>query len=449
LTLSHETTDQTRTASRFARVVPLAFMTYSLAFLDRNNYGYAAGGMTAKLHLSPNNVGLLAAMFFVGYSLFQIPSTGYAAKRSVRWVVFWALILWGVLSSLTGVIENVGLLYVDRLALGAVEGVVLPAMLVYLTRWFTKPERSRANSLLMVGNPLTMMYASALSGFLIQYFDKHLIGSRQGWQMMFILEGLPSILWAFVWLAIAKDHPSQARWLTSDEADAIQAKLDREQAEVAHVRDYWAAFSDIRVVLLSVMFFFFSAPAYAFMFWMPTIMKSATGRGMGAVGLMLVIPYGIAALALVVVSWISDKTLHRKIFVWGSHLVGATAWLVVAIAGTEHFAIGFIALAVVCCCMYTPTSPQWAWMAEMFPRNVIGESMALVNSAGALGGLIGTYMVGFLLIHFQTNKAAFIFQAGCFTVAAILAASVRSTVKKAKRLQGVQDASPALQGTIG
>ncbi|HZK79602.1 MAG TPA: MFS transporter, partial [Humisphaera sp.] len=289
----------TRLGLRFAHVVPLAFITYSLAFLDRNNFGYASVGMTQTLKLTNQMSALLPAVFFIGYFLFQIPTAYYASKYSVRWLVFWSLVAWGVLSSLAGVIHSTPWLIVDRLLLGSVEGVVLPAMLVYLTRWFSKRERSRANSFLMLANPVTMTYASAASGFIIDYFDTHHVLRFKGWQWMFIVEGIPSVLWAGIWVMLAKDRPADCKWLTVPEADAVQRKLDAEQTEIPGVKSYWTAFTDSRVILLTLMYIFFNAAGYAFMFWMPKIVKAQTGTSSGKAGLLVAIPYLVACFTIV------------------------------------------------------------------------------------------------------------------------------------------------------
>jgi sugar phosphate permease len=319
-TIDSET--DTRLGLRFSHVVPLAFITYSLAFLDRNNFGYASVGMTETLKLSKNMSAMMPAIFFIGYALFQIPTANYASKHSVRWLMFWSLIAWGALSSLFGVIHSVGWLVVDRLLLGAVEGVVLPAMLVFLTRWFSRRERSRANSFLMLANPVTMTYASAASGFIIEYFDKHHVLQLKGWQWMFIVEGVPSVLWAVLWVILAKDRPSQSHWLAPNEANAIQRKLDAEQADIPGVKNYWAAFKDRRVILLTIMYLFFNAAGYTYMLWMPKIIKAASGTGSGNAGLLMAVPYLVACFTIVGISWISDRLMKRKVFVWGSHLVG-------------------------------------------------------------------------------------------------------------------------------
>ncbi|HZL34339.1 MAG TPA: MFS transporter [Tepidisphaeraceae bacterium] len=424
-TLSYAVDDPTRVASRFSHVVPLAFVTYSLAFLDRVNYGYAeAAGMAHTLGIGPKTAAMLPALFFPGYCLLQIPAANWASRRNVKWLVFYALLLWGLLSGLTGILTNVKLLMADRLVLGAVEGVVLPAMLVYLTRWFTKPQRSRANALLILANPVTMMFASLVSGLLITHFNVHKFAGFEGWQMMFLAEGVPSIIWAFLWLFLADERPGEARWLAPAESQAVQQQLDDEQRELKHVPNYWAAFADRRVVIWSLMYLCFSAAAYGFMFWLPTILKARAAPNSRAWIIYATIPYFLGMFSMMLVSWASDRSLQRRPYVAGSMFVGCAAFCVSFLAGPQHFWIAFAGLIVVGSCIYTPCGPIWAWMSDLLPRNVVGESMALVNTAGAVGGFLGSYFVG-VLTSPGHPAPGFAVMAACFAAAGVLAMIVR------------------------
>ena len=257
-------------------------------------------------------------------------------------------------------------------------------------------------------------------------FDVHPVGRFHGWQMMFIVEGLPSLLWAGLWLALAAERPSEAKWLAPSQAAALQERLDAEQRDVSAVRNYRVAFSDRRVVTLAAMYFFFSASSYGLTMYLPQIVEEGTRRGVAAAGLLLAIPYLLAAFSMSAVGYLSDRTLKRKPFVWGSMAVGCAAFTSLYIAGSNHFWLAAIALIVVCSCLYTPCGPLWAWMGDMLPRNVVGESMALVNSVGALGGWVGVNLVGDLKSHFNSTGPAFIFLAACFASAGILALAVRT-----------------------
>ena len=424
--------DATRSGARFARVLPLAFVTYGLAYFDRVNYGYGvAGGLATTLHMSEKTSSLVLALFFAGYVLFQIPGAGYAERHSAKRLVFWALILWGILCAVQGLVWNAWSLAVTRTLLGVVESVVFPAMLVYLTHWFTRRERSRANALLIVGNPLTMASVSVISGFLIDYFDRHRVLGLQGWQMMFVLEGVPSIVWAFIWLAVADDRPADARWLTRTEAAAVQNALDHEQRDIAPVKDYWSAFVDPRVLLMSLMYFCWSLGTYGFVFWLPKTVKDAYGSSNSVTGLLSAVPYFLAVFTMILVSHESDRRLSRKLFIWPAMLVGGVAFLVASVAGTGHFWWLFAALTIAGAAVYTPCGPLWALIAEMVPQSVVGESMALVNTAGAVGGFVGSYLVGLLTTIFKSDSAGFLFLAASLVAAGLIAASVQPKARRA------------------
>ena len=413
--------DLTRVGARFARVLPLAFVSYGLAYFDRVNYGYAeARGLNSTLHVNTQASSLLAALFFVGYTLFQIPGAAYASRRSAKKLVFWALIFWGLLCAAQGLAPNAWMLGAARTLLGVVESVVFPAMLVFLTHWFTKRERSRANTLLILGNPITMATVSVVSGFIIRYFDDHSVFGLQGWQMMFVVEGLPSIVWAAFWWVLADDRPADAGWLDKVEAAALQHKLELEQREIRPVTNYWAAFRDTRVILLSVMYFWWSLGTYGFVFWLPKTVKDGSGFGIAMTGVLCAVPYVLAIATMLIVSICSDRLLIRKIFIWPAMIVGGLAFVVACVAGPGHFWIAFGALAFAGASVYTPCGPLWAMIAEMVPKNVVGESMALVNSAGSLGGFVGTYAVGFLIGHFHSNTQAFLFLAGSLITAGLV-----------------------------
>src|SRR6185312_2988919 len=233
--------------SRWYRLIPVAFITYSLAYLDRANFGFAtAGGMATDLNITAATSSLLGSLFFLGYFFFQIPGALYAANKSSKKLIFWSLILWGLLAMATGMVSNIPLLIVIRFMLGVVESAVMPAMLILLSRWFTKAERSRANTFLILGNPVTILWMSILSGYLIR---------EVGWRWMFIWEGLPAIIWAFFWWKLVDDKPQTANWLTDQEKKDLDDELKAEQSGIKPVKDYWAAFKTRAVILLCFQYF--------------------------------------------------------------------------------------------------------------------------------------------------------------------------------------------------
>jgi sugar phosphate permease len=440
--------DSTRSALRFSRIIPLVFVTYGLAYFDRVNYGSAlAGGLDKTIGMTPAVSSLVLALFFVGYTAFQIPGAAYASRHSAKKLIFWALLLWGVLCVAQGLAKTVWMLAITRTLLGAVESVVFPGMLVFLTHWFTKRERSRANTLLILGNPLTMTVVSVVSGFLVDFFDRHAVFGLRGWQMMFVVEGFPSILWAGVWWFMADDWPADANWLTSVESKAVQQTLDDEQRTIPAVRNYWAAFADVRVILLSFMYVGWSIGTYGFVFWLPKILKDGAHLSNSSTGVYASIPYLLAVVTMLIVSYWSDRLLKRKIFIWPAMLIGGVAFLIAGASASTHIWTAFFALAVAGASVYTPCGPLWAFIADMVPRNVVGESMALVNSAGAVGGFVGSLAVGYLNDRFHNQGAGFLFLAASMTAAGLIAALVRAPATSAEFSVPLTTATPTVRPT--
>lgn len=398
--------------SRWVKLIPLAFITYSLAYLDRANYSFgAASGLARDLNITASASSLLGALFFLGYFFFQIPGALYAEKRSAKKLVFWTLILWGGLAAATGMVNDISALYVIRFMLGVVESVVMPAMLVFLSHWFTKSERSRANTFLILGNPITVLWMSIVSGYLVNSF---------GWRWMFIIEGIPSIIWAIIWWMMVTDHPKEANWLTSSEKKEIEEALLEEQRGLKPVKNYVEAFKSLKVITLAFQYFFWSIGVYGFVMWLPSIIKSASNMGIVAAGWLSSVPYALAAALMVIISYYSDKTQNRKGFVWVSLLIGAIAFFGSYLLGASNFWLSYFLLVIAGGAMYAPYGPFFAIIPEILPRNVAGGAMALINSFGALGSFVGAYIVGYLNGATGGPSASYIFMASSLVLAVIL-----------------------------
>jgi sugar phosphate permease len=398
--------------SRWYRLIPIAFITYSLAYLDRANFGFGtAGGMAKDLQIDGSTSAILAALFFLGYFFFQIPGAQYAANRSAKKLIFWSLILWGACAVATGLLHNVAGLMVVRFMLGVVESAVMPAMLILLSRWFTKSERSRANTFLILGNPATILWMSILSGYLIK---------AVGWRWMFIWEGLPAIIWAFFWWKMVDDKPQTANWLTEEEKNDLDAELKSEQTGIKPIKNYWAAFKTRVVILLCFQYFLWSIGVYGFVMWLPTILKAAPGIGIVETGWLAAVPYLFAIIGMFTASYFSDKTLKRKEFIWPFLLVGAIAFYASFLLGVENFWFSFALLVIAGAAMYTPYGPFFAIIPERLPSNVTAGAIALINSMGALGSFAGTYIVGYLNDRTGNFGASYIFMAGSLFLSAII-----------------------------
>jgi len=397
---------------RWYRLIPIAFITYSLAYLDRANFGFAAaGGMAKDLNINAAMSSLLGSLFFLGYFFFQIPGALYAAKKSAKKLIFWSLILWGALAMATGMIRNVNALIVIRFMLGVVESAVMPSMLVFLSRWFTKSERSRANTFLILGNPVTILWMSVLSGYLVD---------SVGWRWMFIVEGLPAIIWAFLWWRLVVDKPGDAKWLTENEKDDLQIQLDLEQQSIKPVKNYAVALRSRIVILLCLQYALWCIGVYGFVMWLPSILNAAPDSDIVKTGWLASVPYLLAIIGMLTASYFSDKTLKRKSFIWPFLLIGSLAFYGSYLIGTSHFWLSYILLVIAGGAMYAPYGPFFAVITEVLPRNVSAGAIAMINSLGALGSFVGAYIVGYLNGTTGGFGASYIFMAGSLFISAIL-----------------------------
>lgn len=395
------TQSQVETRKRWIYLLSAVFVTYSLAYLDRANYGFgAAAGLAKTLHISNARSAFLGSLFFLGYFLFQIPGAIYARRRSASRLVMYALLAWGVLAALTGVIRVFWLLALDRLLLGVAESLILPAMLILLTHWFTRQERSRANAILLLGNPVTVLWMSAATGFLI-----HAVG----WQMTFIVEGVPAIVWACIWNLVVRDRPEQASWLSAEYCAQLASQLEREQQTLPQVKNFAATLRLPGVGRLCLQYFFWSVGVYGFVLWLPTMIQAGISRGIEIVGLLSALPFLLAVVLMLLVGYFSDRTLSRKKFIWPFLMLAGVFLFSSYITAAHSFWLAYAFLILAGGAMYAPYGPFFSIVPEMLPKNVAGEVIALVNSCGALGGFLGTWMVGLLQAVTGNSRAGYLF----------------------------------------
>jgi sugar phosphate permease len=397
---------------RWLRIIPIVFITYSLAYLDRANFGFAvAGGMADDLNIDKATSSLLGSLFFLGYFFFQIPGAHYASHKSAKKLIFFSLICWGALAAATGMVSNVGSLITIRFMLGVVESAVMPSMLILLSQWFTKKERSRANTFLILGNPVTVLWMSVLSGYLID---------SMGWRWMFILQGAPGIIWAFIWWKMIDEKPKDANWLTETEKTDVELQLSEEQIRIKPVRNYAEAFKSSAVILLCFQYLLWSLGVYGFVMWLPSIIKAAPDMNIVKTGWLSSVPYILAIAGMLATSYFSDKTLDRKIFIWPLLLLASVAFLCSCLVGPNHFWISFTLLVIAGGALYAPYGPFFAVITEILPKNVVGGALGLINSIGALGSFTGAYLVGYLNGNTGGFSASYLLMSVALLLSAII-----------------------------
>ena len=419
---------------RWAYVIPVAVVMYMLAYLDRTNVAVILPYIGDDFPLSASAKGLASGIFFVGYLVLQIPAAVLAAKWSARKTVLLLMIAWAVAAVLCGLVQNETQLHLARLLLGLFEGGVWPAVLILLASWFPQAERARANALWMTCLPISAILMSPLSGFMLDHMS---------WRWVFVLQGLPPLVWAVVWWFAVADRPARARWISTAEREYLETTLQAEEdAKPTFAKQgydnrgfapgrgrrhpdprkagYRQALANRQVLLLVGVYFFWITGFYGFSLWLPSVVKTMTGGSATAVGFLSAVPYVLALAGMVACAHWSDRTGNRRLAV--------AVPLVVAIAGLllgnlVHWppAVRLVLLCVVATGVYMPYGPFWAIPSRILGIEVVAVAMGLINALGNLGGFAGPYLVGWLTDVTGSATTGFVVLAAFLAVAAGLA----------------------------
>jgi MFS transporter, ACS family, tartrate transporter len=375
------------------RLLPFLWLLYVIAFLDRVNVAYAALEMTHDLGFSDRVFGLGAGIFFVGYVLLEIPGAVIVERWSARRWIARIMISWGIMTTLVGLVHTAHQFYAARFLLGAAEAGFFPGVIVYLTHWFRYEDRAKAVAAFMTAIPLSNIFGSPLAGLILRL---HWFG-LQGWRWLFILEGVPAVIFGVATLFYLTDWPSQASWLPKEECDWITGELDREKQRKAALGSHtvWQALYHRDVILLTLIYFMGVTGIYGFIIWFPTILKRASGLSTSNVTLLVVLPYLAAFGAMLLNAWLSDRAQERR---WHTAipLFAAGTLLILAIGSEPHIWIELLFFILFAACVQAHQPTLWALPTALLGESAGAAAIGLINCLGNLGGFAGPYVIGYL-----------------------------------------------------
>ena len=376
------------------RLLPFLFLLYVTAYIDRVNVSFAGLEMTRELGFSNEVFGFGAGIFFFGYCLLEIPGAMLVETWSARKWIAAIMIVWGVLSSLTGLIRSALEFDIIRFLLGVAEGGFFPAVVVYLTHWYRYEDRAKAVAVFMTAIPISNAIGAPIAGFLL---GLHWLG-LSGWRWLLILEGIPAFAGGLITLFYLTDRPAQAKWLTSAERDWIAAELAGELQQKKSERGHIGIVAALRqpvVLALAVSYFLVNTSGYGLNIWLPKIVQKLSGFSTMELALVLAIPYLLAAPAMLLNGWHSDKTGERRWHAAGAALLAGAG---LALSQTFHasapLAVAMFTLAAMGVLSYYP--PYWALPTRLLSERAAAASFGFVNLIANFGGFVGPYMVGFL-----------------------------------------------------
>ncbi len=381
------------------RLIPFMALLYFVNYLDRTNIGFAELQMSEDLGLTATMYGLASGLFFIGYLFFEVPSNLALHKFGARRWIARIMLSWGIVAAAMAFVPNAGTLYALRILLGIAEAGFFPGMILYLTFWFPRRERTRFTAMFLAAIPLSSAIGSPISGAIMEYADG--MFGLEGWRLMFLFEGLPAVLLAFVTWFYLTDRPAQATWLTEEERTWLQDEMDAE-TRATQKRFHWPlrkSLTNPRILALSFVYFGVVYGLYALSFFLPQIVADFsetfdTSFSLMQTGLIVAVPYIVGTVAMVLWGRHSDRTQERVWHVAVPSVLSAVT-IPVALYLDSPFAV-MVAVTLTAIGIFGALPVFWALPSAFLVGASAAGGIALINSLGNLAGFGAPFVTGFL-----------------------------------------------------
>lgn len=390
----------------FYRIIPLLFISYMIAYVDRQNVAVAKLTMTKDLvGFTDAVIGLGAGIFFLGYFLLEIPGSLIVEKWGARRWISRIMVTWGIMAALTAAVHTPVQFYTVRFLLGLAEAGFFPGVIVYLTHWFTDRDRSKALAMFLVATPFAQMVSPKISYLLLkigttevvngQTITHPLVLGMTGWQWVYVFWGIPAVMMGLIVFFIMKDRPRQASWLTDEEKEALESELERERAVRSRGKrmKVTEALRHPKVLLMAWAYFSIVTCSYSIEFFMPSVLNDWYHMNLNTLTWLIILPPALALVGQLVGGWSSDHFQERRLHACLPIVVGATALACAPMTQgnlpltVACFMIGFAGFKT-----YMPAF--WSLPSTFLTQAAAAGSIGLINSFGNLGGALGPYIMG-------------------------------------------------------
>lgn len=374
------------------RILPSLFICYFFAYLDRVNVGFAKLQMQTALSFSDTVYGFGAGVFFFGYFLFEVPSNLILHRVGARRWIARIMITWGALSVCMVFVSSAMSFYILRFLLGVAEAGFFPGIVLYLTYWFPTARRGRIISLFMTAIPISGLIGGPLSGWVLDTFrGTH---GLAGWQWLFLIEGVPTVVCGGLALVLLTDRIADARWLDNEEKRLLEDARQQDQLR-QDTRKFNSALMDSRVWILSLIYFCIQMCVYAISFWLPTLIKSHGFRSNTMVGCVSAVPYLAATITMLLIGRSADARRERR-----RHLITPVMMGCIGMAGSAWFPQGSVmslaSLTLATMGAFTALPMFWPLPSAFLGGAAAAGGLAVINSLGNLAGFVSPYFVGWI-----------------------------------------------------
>lgn len=389
-------TDETLFSKVAWRILPMLTLCYVIAFLDRINIGFAQLQMQHALGFSNEAFAIGAGVFFVGYFLFEVPSNLLLEKIGARKTLLRIMVCWGLVASAMIYVQNATQFYILRFLLGVFEAGFFPGIILYLTYWFPSAKRANMISIFMTGTAIAQLVAGPLSGATLKYMNGFLL--HQGWQWLFVTQGLPATLLGIVIFVVLKDKPEDAHWLSAEEKAVLRAHLDadldadRLAATSPQDKSYRTLLRDPRLYLLAIIYLMFLGATYGMNFWTPMLIKSWGVQDVMVVGWLATLPSLFGIVGMVLLGRSSDRRRERRWHFFAASILGA-AGILLTIFSLGNLTWSLIGLCIMSLGKLSQTPLFFTSVSEYLPRKTAAGGIAMISSVGAIGPSVIPYLM--------------------------------------------------------
>jgi ACS family tartrate transporter-like MFS transporter len=375
----------------YIRLLPFAVLSYFLAYIDRINGSFAALTMRGDLGMSATAYGFAVGTFYWGYFIFEVPSNIIMEKAGARVWIARIMITWGLLAGATAAVTGANSFAVVRFLLGSAEAGFFPGIVLYFTYWFPSYHHGRIVSGFLIGLPIAVAAGAPVSTALLGLDG---MWGMKGWQIMYLAEGVPTILIGILTLFVLTDQPAQATFLTAEEKAWLSAKLASERQAKEAVRKFslLQGMFDVKVLLLALNYFGIVVASLGVLFFVPQIIKSIGVTSNMTVGWLTMIPYISGGIGLVVWGIISDRMNERRWNLLGACAVSTIGLIIAGMTMGSWWAM--VGLSIATFGFYGSKGPFWSMPPMFLTGTAAAASIAWINSIGNLGGFFGPWYVG-------------------------------------------------------
>jgi D-galactonate transporter len=422
--VAHNATEDAVYAKVTLRLLPFLFLCYVAAYLDRVNVGFAKLQMLNDLKFSETIYGLGAGIFFIGYFFFEVPSNIIMHRVGARVWIGRIMITWAVLSAATMYVSSPLMFYGLRFLLGVAEAGFFPGIVLYLTYWYPAARRSRMNALFMIGIPIAGVVGGPMSGWILNAFaGTH---GLAGWQWLFLLEAIPSLLLGAMTLFYLPNSIRAAAWLNDGEKQILERNIAVESHGKAD-HSLAQVFGNGRVWLMAAIYFCCMMGLYGISFYLPTLIKAAGVKDPLDVGLLTAIPYGCAVVAMLLNARSADRMRERRWHFAIASALGGLGLFLSTVYGA-NVALAMAALSLGTAGMLATMPVFWTYPSALLSGTAAAAGIAMINSVGNLAGFVSPSIIGWLKdVTHSTN-------AGMYLVSAALVAGALMALLQPREL---------------